>query len=253
MASDPPSPTGPTDSLNLTATGSLTAASSGRSESVPSDDAHRDLQSLRKQLELLERERTLIGNEIHDGLVQQITGGLMLLEAGISRLDRQGVVIPEEIGHAAAAIRESLAEARRLIGGLRPPLLDEYGLGPALARLVESLKIHGRSIEVNCHVEGNERWNAPLELAAYRIVQEALHNILKHSQARHATVSIGRVGPQLHIEVVDDGIGFEMAEPRETQLGLRGIRERASLFGGAVTIESRSGHGTKIVVNIPAS
>jgi len=148
-------------------------------------------------------------------------------------------------------LRESIAESRRLVSGLRPPVLDQFGIVAAVEHLVGLNHCDGQ-LETEFVSRGRaRRLAAPLENAVFRIVQEALTNIRRHSKSQTATVELQMNGNQVCVEVRDSGIGFEPSEIQETCFGLRGIRERARLLGGYAEILSAPGEGTTVRVTLP--
>ncbi len=210
----------------------------------------RERHLLRRSLDLQERERQLVSYEIHDGLVQYLTAGLMHLEAfaNSNHVDNANTLAEHETG--ARLIRDGLAEARRLISGLRPPILDEQGVVAALEYLVNEARADIPKIDYINRVHFT-RLAAPLEVALFRITQEALSNIRKHSGAKSGRVEIHQHGDWVRLLIHDSGCGFDPAKVHEERFGLQGIRQRARLLGTSATIESAPGKGTTVVVDFP--
>ena len=200
--------------------------------------------------QVCERDRRLVACEIHDGLVQDATGALMHLEAVLET----GQVAPgparEQIAVALGLVRKAVGEGRRLIGGLRPAVLDEFGVVAAIERLIREQPTGGPSIELIVGVPP-ERLESLLETAVYRIVQEAIANVRRHSGSDRAEVRLSRASDRIHIEIRDWGQGFDPARVEEQRLGLQGIRERARLLGGRGEIDSAPGEGTRVFVELP--
>jgi signal transduction histidine kinase len=144
----------------------------------------------------------------------------------------------------------AVAEGRRLMDGIRPPVLDDFGVAAALEHLIrEDERAH---VEVEfVKDDGLERMDSTIEEAIYRITQESLTNIRKHSQSKRIRVELGRCGDQVHLEVRDWGIGFAASEVSGGTYGLRGMGQRARLAGGLCRIESNPGDGTRVVVDLP--
>ena len=146
---------------------------------------------------------------------------------------------------------------RRLARGLRPGVLDELGLVPAVDQLaLDHAQLHGIAVDVSAVGFGLGRVPPAVEAALYRIIQEALTNSVKHSGARTASVVLQRRREMVQAIVSDDGCGFDVEGTLRTpaaraQLGLHGMRERAALLDGTVTIESTPGEGTTIYVRVP--
>jgi signal transduction histidine kinase len=147
----------------------------------------------------------------------------------------------------------ALAEMRALIFQLRPMALQEEGLLSALRKHLAAL--HSRhNWNVELRVSGPERrLSAGVEEAAFRIVQESLNNVLKHAQARTASVELEFAADCLRVRTTDDGVGFDPASARLRQrtLGMASMRERAEGVGGAIHIDSRPGRGTRVVAELP--
>jgi signal transduction histidine kinase len=151
-----------------------------------------------------------------------------------------------------AVIHEDL---RRIVRGLRPAILDQLGLVAAMERLVEDLSRPGKmSIELDTSRLAGLRLNNELESNAFRILQEAISNSLRHSSAKHICVTIGIQNDELDITVSDDGIGFDSSvvfQNEHGSYGLLSIRERAMICGGRAEIQTSIGSGTKVSARLP--
>lgn len=215
---------------------------------------------------LLEDQRRALAREIHDDI-----GGAL----GAAHFDLAWVArhpghadAPAHVAAAHDALRQAMAATQRLVQGLYPPDLSE-GLVPALRALARGFeKRFGVPVtfEVPADVDA-PALPAPVRLAAYRTVQEALANVARHAQAGAVTVSSGRDGASMWLEVGDDGRGFDAGadaarRPRDADdprgaggFGLRGLAERAREAGGRLAIDSRPGRGTtvRLTVSVPAS
>ena len=209
---------------------------------------HRTLQHL---LQSSDHERQTIAYEIHDELAQQLTGAIMQFEV----FNHIKVTKPQQAVDAYHAgmtlLRQAHREARRLIAGVRPPILDEAGVVDAVSHLVNELRREkGPKIEFRNIVEF-DRLVPILENAAYRITQEALANACKHSGSEKVNVTLLQQGNHLRIEVRDWGVGFETKTNPKNHYGLEGIRQRAKLLGGKCSIQSKAGKGTRVIVELP--
>lgn len=199
-----------------------------------------------------ERDRRLIAYEIHDGLVQDATGAQMHLEAIV-----EGERVPagparDEIELALGLVRKAVGEGRRLISGLRPPILDECGVVGAIGYLIDDQPADAPSIEFTVDVQF-ERLEPLLEAALYRIAQEAIANVRQHSRSLRARVRLAQVDDRIQIEIRDWGVGFDPANVEGKRLGLEGIRERARLLRGRAVIDSAPGDGTRVFVDVPVA
>ncbi|MGD9647393.1 MAG: PAS domain S-box protein [Pirellulales bacterium] len=208
---------------------------------------------LQRLLVAHERDRQLTAYEIHDGFLQDITGALMHLESYRRLLASASDAATGEFDVAMRLLRNSLSEGRGLISGLRPPIIDEQGIVAAIDYLIsEQASNAPGSIEFRPRVT-SRRFSALVEGTIYRIVQEALNNVRRHSQASHTIVELVEEGATVRIEVRDNGVGFDLAAVTENRFGLQGIRERARLLRGRASVETGPGRGTHILVELPAA
>jgi len=206
---------------------------------------------LKGLLEASDRERQLVAYEIHDGLVQYLTGATMQLEALAAAREGLPRWAQDAYGTAKRLLHNGLEEARRLIGGLRPPVLDQSGVVPAIEHLIGEAAVEDqREIEFQCDVQF-ERLEPLLENALFRIVQESLSNARRHSGSKKLRVQLQQNEDRILATVQDWGVGFDPDQISEKQFGLAGIRERAKLMGGQAIVESTPGQGTRVVVDLP--
>lgn len=220
--------------------------------------------ALRHLMLASDRERQLIAYEIHDGLAQELAGAMMQFESYHARKesDTAGALAAFQAG--MSMLRQSHAEARRLIAGVRPPILDEHGVVEAVAHLVHELRnaggLHGQrrprdsrgpmKIGFRSRVRFR-RLVPPLENGIYRICQAALTNACKYSKSDRVRVSLRQAGDRVRMEIRDWGVGFEKGAAKGLHFGLEGIRQRARLLGGKCSIRSEAGKGTRVVVELP--
>jgi PAS domain S-box-containing protein len=210
---------------------------------------------MRRTNAAIEGERNRIARDLHDGPVQGVSAASLSLEAALLMI-RAGDV--DEGVEVLTKIREELAgEAdalRRLMSGLRPPVLEERGLLPALR---ETLVRFGADQDVDTEFSGRVDVPLPedLETLAYRVVQEALSNAAKHAQATQVLVMVQANESQLRVEVEDDGQGFDAGLARDFlrdgRVGLASMRERVELASGSFVVRSSPGRGTSIVATLP--
>ena len=203
-----------------------------------------------------EEEQRRIARELHDETGQSLTSLLVGLRALEDALPAAAPARQQAADLRRIALR-TLDEVSRLARGLRPGALDELGLVPALEfQATELGQVRGLAVDVQTRGLGGERLPAPVETTLYRIIQEALTNAVKHAGARTVDIVVHRQAGGVQAIVTDDGCGFEVetalrAPGAWTHLGLHGMRERAALLGGSVTIESAPGEGTTIYARIP--
>jgi len=206
---------------------------------------------LRQLLELHERDRKLTAYEIHDGIAQYLTAALLNLEGSEQLWQTEREKAKEHFRTGCRLLGRGIAEARRLISGLRPPVLDESGIVVAISFLIHEHQHDGHpQIEFIRDVEF-ERLAPPLESALFRIAQESLANACRHARTDKIRIELVQTDHHVRLKVRDWGIGFSESEVKEEQFGLRGIRERARLLGGRVEIETAANRGTTIDVELP--
>ena len=211
---------------------------------------HEQLQTLsRRFLMVQEAERRHIARELHDELGQVLTGLKLVLETA-ARLPHDAAIA--RIAEALELVLKLIGQVRALSLDLRPLILDE-GLLPALKGYFEQHVKQALAVSfVHTGLDGR-RFAPELETAAYRIVQEALTNVVRHAAVPDVTVSIQSDSQSMHVRVEDRGAGFDAASmltARNTG-GLAGMQERATLLGGRLTIDSAPGHGTRLSAELP--
>ena len=206
--------------------------------------------AVRRVVDAQEVERARLARELHDETGQALTSILL----GLKSLEER--VESTDGGAAFAELRDlvvaTLQDVRRLAVELRPAALDDFGLVPALERLRDSISEQRQiAVEVQSDLD-DKRLPAETETALYRIVQEALTNVVKHAEASRVTVRLRRPSDR-YVELViqDDGAGFDPNEVRDGGLGLVGMRERVALLGGRLSVESSEGAGTMLRAEVP--
>ena len=205
--------------------------------------------AVRRVVQAQELERRRLARELHDETGQALTSILL----GLKPLEEALANHPARAG--LAELREhvvsALQDVRRLAVELRPAVLDDFGLVPALERLTDGFAEQS-DVRVDFHSAlGETRLPSEVETALYRVVQEALTNIVKHADARNISVSIARRESGVAAVIEDDGSGFDPRAARDEGVGLLGMRERLALIDGRLEIESRPGAGTTVVAEVP--
>ncbi|MGD9647848.1 MAG: GAF domain-containing sensor histidine kinase [Pirellulales bacterium] len=195
-----------------------------------------------------EYERKLTAYELHDGVAQYIAGAIMHLKSYLHALGQTPP--PTELEITGDLLQKTLDECRRMINGLRPPILDDGGLVMAIEHLVSERAKRGLQVTFD-HSPRFERLAPALEVAIFRIAQEALTNAAKHSGSPTLEINLAREQDRVSLTVRDHGAGFDPDRASEDVHGLRGIRERVALLGGEVDIASQPGQGTCIAVDLP--
>jgi two-component system, NarL family, sensor histidine kinase UhpB len=192
-----------------------------------------------------EEERARVARDLHDEVNQSLTGVLLRLEAARETAPPE---LAEELAQTRALASQAMNELLSVARQLRPTALDDLGLKAAIAGLVEQLG-HGE-VEAAFSSEGElGDLGDDVQLVVYRVAQEAIANAARHSEAERVEVRLSRRGSGVELTVSDDGRGFAFAES-ERGLGLAGMRERALLAGGDLTIESRPGRGTTVRLTV---
>jgi signal transduction histidine kinase len=202
--------------------------------------------ALRRVVEAQELERRRLARELHDQTGQELTSvllGLRAIEEAPTDAERRAAV-----AGVRAQVVETLHDVRRLAVELRPKALDDFGLVPALERLVETFA-EQTSMRIDLEARLGDRLPGEVETAIYRIVQEALTNVVKHARAMQVSIVLTRTGKSFTALIEDDGVGFDDRAPVEG-LGLVGMRERLALLRGRLKVES-SAAGTTLVAEVP--
>jgi PAS domain S-box-containing protein len=211
----------------------------------------REHRTLKYLLQSSDHERQTIAYEIHDGLAQYLAGAIMQFDVYKHQQEKKPNEAARAYEAAVTLLRQGHGEARRLIAGIRHPVLDEAGVVEAVAHLInEQNREKGPKIEFRSVVDFS-RLVPLLENAIYRILQEGMTNACKHSESSRVRVSLLQQKDHLRIEIRDWGIGFDVKHVKEGSYGLAGIRERARLLGGEFHLRSAAGKGTRIVVELP--
>ena len=200
---------------------------------------------------MLEQEKTRVARELHDDLAQSLTALKMDSIWVRDNLTSAAPHVGPKLAQMLAMLDDSIAATRRIAADLRPLLLDDLGLVPAIEWL--ALNFTQRSgIPCALAVDEELELHEPYATAVFRIVQESLVNVAKHAQASQVEVGLKRLPGEIMLWVWDNGRGFVAAAPRKpNSLGLMGLRERAQLLGGSSAIHSGSNQGTRIEVRIP--
>ncbi|SNX52817.1 sensor histidine kinase [Thermoanaerobacterium sp. RBIITD] len=211
----------------------------------------KDKQLLNIQIiEAQEEERKRIAREIHDGPAQAIANVLLKAELCEKLINKDVEKSKEELKNLKDIAQGSLKEVRKIIYDLRPSTLDDLGLIPAVSRYVTNfIKETGINVELSVFSD-YKRLNPEIEITCYRVIQEALTNIYKHSKANNAIVKLEFGDCFISIIIKDDGVGFN-SDTYENGFGLLGMRERVQILNGKFEVNSSLNEGTQIYVSIP--
>ncbi|UCC64437.1 MAG: response regulator [Anaerolineae bacterium] len=198
-----------------------------------------------------EEERQRIARELHDGLGPALASLNIRLRTVRKLLERDGHPVAGEVEELAGQAQSSIQDIRRLIHDLRPVALDELGLLPALREhLARCQREHSLAVEFTA--DEGERFPAAVETALFRIVQEAVNNVLRHAQAQHVSVALTRETDHVGLCVADDGQGFNAQFAHSGRhIGLWSMRERVEQLGGQFEVRSTPGQGTTVTAVVP--
>lgn len=211
---------------------------------------------LNRLITVEEEERTRLAHEIHDGLAQMVAGAHQSLQHVRDALDLPADGLGHDFDRGLEILRQALGETRRVIGGLRPLVLEDFGLSTAVREHLQQLQTQmGWQAELLTRLR-TPRLPVPVEVGLYRIAQEALNNAAKHSRTTKIRVRLEEHSTGIVLEVRDFGRGFVVDEVRNghmsgDRVGLPGMEERAKMLGGACRITSTPGHGTRVRIELP--
>jgi signal transduction histidine kinase len=220
----------------------------GISRKQAEDALKSERQHLIDLLRAQENERKLVAYEIHDGLVQYATGATLHLGGYLNSQTLEPK--PPKLELVMGLLQKTVQEGRRLINGLRPPVLDEQGVIAAIEDFIQDHNSGGPEITFEHDVEFS-RLLPELESAIFRIVQESVTNARRHSQSPEVSIALKQTGTLLRVEIQDRGIGFDPAAITPDHHGLQGMLQRAEMLGGRVNIDSQPGKGTRVRVELP--
>jgi signal transduction histidine kinase len=207
----------------------------------------------RRLVEVQEMERTLIARELHDQIGQTLSAVKVNLEAILH--EAGGPSLVARVNEAIAAVKRAVEQVQTLSFDLRPSLLDDLGLAAAVEAYAKR-RTAQTGVSLGLVIAVENRVAKEVEAACYRIVQEAITNVVRHAAAKRVEVVLRTDRTSLRLVVRDDGVGFDAGKTRagapvERRLGLVGMRERAQYVGGALEVESRPGVGTIVSARFP--
>lgn len=196
------------------------------------------------------RERNRLARELHDTLAHTLSGLAVQLETTKAYWDAQPATAYELLTHALSTTRSGLDETRRALKALRASPLEDLGLRLALRQLAEAAAERGRLKLALDLPDQFPQLTPEAEQGLYRVAQEALENVVRHAAARTLTMRLTLQAAELTLLIEDDGRGFPAAGAEPGHFGLAGMRERAELTGGHLTVDSRPGHGTRVAFKL---
>lgn len=220
------------------------------------DLQHRQLLGL-KIIKAQEEERQRVAREIHDGPAQLMSNVVLKAEICERMIDVDLNKARDELRNLKKVVRDSLQDVRKIIYNLRPMSLDDLGLVPTLQRYVLTFQEES-GIAVSFQTRGvNTEIKPVISLTVFRIVQEALNNVTKHSKASNISINLEFLNNELKLNIYDDGIGFDTEKLRvrsediSSGFGLVSMNERIELLSGEMNIDSEPGRGTRLNIMIP--
>ncbi|WP_347548783.1 sensor histidine kinase [Pseudalkalibacillus hwajinpoensis] len=216
------------------------------------EDAKRKQEYGLRIIEAQEEERKRLSREIHDGPAQVLANVLLrsqLIERIYEKKGKDEAF--KEIKDMRALIEDALKEVRRLIYDLRPMALDDLGLIPTLMKYLNKVDDRSDADIYFDYYEGIGRLHVRLEAAIFRLVQEAIQNALKHSEASEINVDLNLDGDKIVVVIQDNGIGFDVNVRKDQSFGLIGMKERVGLLNGTIDVQSTPNKGTYILIRIP--
>lgn len=198
-----------------------------------------------------EQERRRVAYELHDAVSPLVVSAKQHAETCRDSWSDDDARARAELDRGIERLRQAIVETRRLLRALRPTDVDAEGLAAAVRRVLDEAAEEADWTVAFEHDLGELRLPSAVEMAAFRVAQEALRNAAKHARAGRVEVRLQRAGDALRLKVRDDGVGFSAGEVPSRGLGLASMRERAELLGGSCHIESARSQGTTVEVSLP--
>jgi signal transduction histidine kinase len=200
-----------------------------------------------KREKYLNKERNKLARELHDTVTQTLFSANLIAEVIPKLWEKDPEAVIERLEEIRQLNSSALMEMRSLLYELKAPAFMDESLGELLQDLVKSISVR-TAIPIKVDVDGEYKFSAKIELGFYRIAQEAMNNIIKHSHAEHAVLVLKAAPGEIYMEINDDGKGFSSKKVTSTNLGLAIMKERAKLIGASINIKSIPGEGTKVTV-----
>jgi signal transduction histidine kinase len=197
-------------------------------------------------------ERQRLARELHDSVAQALYGAALGIKTAQVKLDRNPLEVHEPLSYALGLVEAATTEMRALIFSLRPESLEEEGLVRALQRHIEVLRIRHR-LAVRTDFGDEPLLESQARYGLFRFATEALHNVVKHSQATEVQLSLAQEGKDYVLEICDNGVGFDPDASYPGHYGLKSMRERMLSLGGSCQIESQNGQGTRLLAKLSSS
>ncbi|MCT4647074.1 MAG: PAS domain-containing protein [Carboxylicivirga sp.] len=213
------------------------------------ESVKREEKQMNAILETEDRERSRIARDIHDSLQQTMSTALLNFEKVRSSVSIDDEQMAEKYQTGYSYLKKAITESRTLAHNLMPKVVDQNGVAPAIEALVEALKDAGSTDFTFYHNLGEQRMQLAYEMTIYRIVQEALNNVIKYANAHECTIQLLKRDDLVTLTIEDDGVGFDKERTNDT-FGLNSMRTRAEAIGAYFEIESTPGHGTQLLLEL---
>ncbi len=198
-----------------------------------------------------EQERARLARELHDSVAQALYGISLGAKTARATLDRDPERTRASLDYTIRLADGGVSEMKALLFSLRPDALEEGGLVAALSQHAQALEArHG--LKVHARLDHEPSLTPDAQAAAYRVAQEALHNVVKHARAQNVWLEVSQAGPAVTVRIRDDGRGFDPTAAGRGTLGQRSMRERAAGAGGTLEVRSAVGEGTTVTLRLPA-
>ncbi|MGE3405426.1 MAG: PAS domain S-box protein [Pirellulales bacterium] len=210
-----------------------------------------DREFKRVMLEAHDRDRKFTSLELHDGLVQDVSAAKMYVEALRTQYAATALPNRDAFKTILQTLRRAVEEGRRIMSGLCPPVMEEFGVVAGIEYLVNELQQAGTTKVTFAHDVNFHRLDLLLEGTLFRIAQEALNNVRRHSQAATAHIVLSQLPDLVRLEIRDTGVGFDISNVPHDRYGVYGMAERTRLFNGRCSIQSTPGKGTHILIELP--
>lgn len=206
-----------------------------------------------KIIEAQEEERKRLSREIHDGPAQMMANVMMrsdLIEKVHKEYGAKEAL--SEVKNLKKMVRSALYEVRRIIYDLRPMALDDLGLVPTLKKYLPTIEEYHSTTKISfINIGMDIRLPAKFEVALFRLIQESVQNALKHADAREIKVKLDITKTKISVLIKDDGKGFDLEQRKDESFGIIGMRERVDLLAGTLSIDSKIGKGTTVLIQVP--
>ena len=230
----------------------LTAVEGGPPPGSQPRTASETAETVERVIQAQEAERQRLARQMHDDPAQALSNFILQTEIALRLFDIDQVRAREELAALKQSATSTFQKVRNFIFELRPMMLDDLGLAPTLTRYAEAFQ-ESSGLEVRLSLGGLETRLEPYrEVIVFRAVQELLHNVKRHGAATQATVQVDSFQEQVRVSVEDNGKGFIFEEGLERGRGLKLLRERVEMLGGALEVSSTPGQGTKVAFQFPA-